>query len=120
MRNLLPIFKPCCPIFGGDKAPYKEVREDGGTSLTTSRIDSNSSAVVKDECRLLRMSAAPNDSTEAMKRNALMVDFYKELEAFSEIHHDEPKQNEEEWELFEDDSSREEETQDLYIDKESQ
>ncbi|GMN67469.1 hypothetical protein TIFTF001_036526 [Ficus carica] len=72
------------------------------------------------QVELLRMSAAPNGSIEAMKRNALMVDFYKELKAFNEIHHDEPTQNEEEWELFEDNSSREEETQDLYIDEESQ
>ncbi|GMN60144.1 hypothetical protein TIFTF001_029221 [Ficus carica] len=49
-----------------------------------------------------------------------MEDCYKELEASSEIHHDERTQNDEEWELFADDSLREEEKQDLCIDEESQ
>ncbi|GMN60806.1 hypothetical protein TIFTF001_029893 [Ficus carica] len=72
------------------------------------------------QVELSRMNAPPNDSIEAMKRTALMVDFYTEWEASSEFHHDELTQNEEEWELFQDDSSGEEETQDLYIDEESQ
>ncbi|GMN47727.1 hypothetical protein TIFTF001_016913 [Ficus carica] len=37
-----------------------------------------------------RMHAPPNDSIEAMRRKALMADFYKELEESSESHHDEP------------------------------
>ncbi|GMN47417.1 hypothetical protein TIFTF001_016590 [Ficus carica] len=72
------------------------------------------------QVKLSRMSAPTNDSIEGMKRKALMVDFYKELEASSEFHHDEPIPHKEEWELFEDESSREEEAQDLYIDEESQ
>ncbi|GMN56013.1 hypothetical protein TIFTF001_025137 [Ficus carica] len=72
------------------------------------------------QVELSRMNAPTNDSIEAMKRKASMVDFYKELEASSQFHHDEPTPHEEERELFEDDSSREEETQDLYIDEESQ
>ena len=72
------------------------------------------------QVELSRMNVFVNDSIEAMKRKALMVDFYIEWEASSEFHHDELTQNEEEWELFQDDSSGEEETQDLYIDEESQ
>ncbi|GMN19208.1 hypothetical protein TIFTF001_050908 [Ficus carica] len=68
---------------------------------------------------LSRMNATPNDTIEAMKRKALMVDFYKELEASIEFHHDEPTPNKEKCELFEDDSLRGEETHDLYIDEES-
>ena len=44
------------------------------------------------QVELSRMSAPLNDSIEAMKRKALIMDFYKELEASSEIHHDEPTQ----------------------------
>ncbi|GMN27393.1 hypothetical protein TIFTF001_001627 [Ficus carica] len=64
--------------------------------------------------KLERMEVLP------MRRKALMVNFYKELEASSEFHHDELTEIEEEWELFEDDSSKEEKTQDLCIDEESQ
>ncbi|GMN61579.1 hypothetical protein TIFTF001_030666 [Ficus carica] len=51
--------------------------------------------LVQIQVKLSRMNAPPNDSIKATKRKALM-------------------------ELFEDDSLREKETQDLYIDEESQ
>ena len=46
--------------------------------------------LIQIQVELSRVNATPNDSIEAMKRKALMVDFYKELKAYSKFHHDEP------------------------------
>ncbi|GMN54400.1 hypothetical protein TIFTF001_023537 [Ficus carica] len=48
------------------------------------------------QVELSRINAPPNNSIEAMKRKALTLNFYKELETCNEFHHYEPIPHEEE------------------------